>query len=82
MATSLADFEEISKECKGQKYLVKGAKGNMVQNPIYLMRSRIMKDSLGFASRFAITPSVRATMKIDSLEPSQESDIDDMFSDV
>jgi len=84
LATIQADLRTITSQCNTAEFLMKGGRGNMVQNPIFLLRSRMIKESLELASKFGITPSARAGLKIPAIENEggRSSDEADEFSDV
>jgi len=84
LAAIQADLRTIIEKCNTAKFLMKGGRGNMVQNPIFLMRGALIKQALELSAKFGITPSARAGLKIPALENEggRSSDDDDEFSDV
>jgi len=83
LATINHDLTRIIEKCNTADFLVKGSKGNMVQNPIFLLRSRMIKESLELSSKYGITPSGRAALKIPALEgEAAPSSPDSEFNDV
>ena len=63
------------------EYLVEGAKGGLVRNPILLVIRDALKDATDLAKLFHITPIVRATANLKT--PAEgEGDSDDEFGDI